>query len=323
MKNIEGLLELLPDKKVPAPISRVVNLPYHLHWLQEHNSPKEFLEWMFHKKKVFYSYLHSGLGDRLFQYCSVYGMARGNKVEHRVFCSQGDKYLKYFQGDTQRPIPSYDAKELSEIIKLNGNDVLIVNNLLEENIAICVEPERFKHERYPLFTNKAYIFDGYFQNERYFYNYREALLERFKEPEYITKMFSQSIDTSNIICIHVKPTIKKVNLLKYYSECIKFAKETHPDCLFTIVSREKNLSKIYSLYHCLKGIPAFVNNTSDDLVDLYFMARCKGVICSNSTFAWWGAWFNKTQDKFVTLPSKWTDTAEETLQMCGAHVVSI
>ena len=59
------------------------------------------------------------------------------------------------------------------------------------------------------------------------------------------------------------------------------------------------------------------------IFDLYLLSKCKNVICSNSTFAWWGAWLNENPNKNVFIPSMWfSDARKETLHMDGCTIVN-
>jgi hypothetical protein len=53
----------------------------------------------------------------------------------------------------------------------------------------------------------------------------------------------------------------------------------------------------------------FLENVSYDVIEenevdsMFLMSKCKGGICANSTFSWWGAFLNRNRK--LILPSKW------------------
>jgi len=48
----------------------------------------------------------------------------------------------------------------------------------------------------------------------------------------------------------------------------------------------------------------FVEGNSD-VEDLWLMSLCKKHVIVNSSFSWWGAYLNTSENKMVISPSKW------------------
>jgi hypothetical protein len=57
----------------------------------------------------------------------------------------------------------------------------------------------------------------------------------------------------------------------------------------------------------LPGPSTFIchNVGLDSHIDMRLMSLCKHHIIANSSFSWWGAWLNPSQNKVVIAPKRW------------------
>ena len=127
-------------------------------------------------------------------------------------------------------------------------------------------------------------------------------------PEIVT--MKKLIQDKNSVAIHVRRTdfldpsighrFKDICTDSYYQNAIQYVQNQLKDPYFFIFSDdieyvEKNLK--------LKNRQVVSGNAG--YVDLYLMSKCKHFILANSTFSFWGAILNKSEDKIVCIPEYW------------------
>jgi hypothetical protein len=161
--------------------------------------------------------------------------------------------------------------------------------------------------------------DGYFQSYKYFVGFEDFIRGLFRFPvKYIdvknTKLLKDII-TNNSISVHVRRgdyildknthAFHGVCDVDYYLNAIKLI-ASQVDDLFLIFfsddivwAKEKFENLPYSL--------VFVDHNKGDKswIDMFLMSNCKHNIIANSSFSWWGAFLNKSDEKIVIAPKEW------------------
>lgn len=273
--------------------------------------------------------IKDGLGNQMFQYATGYALAK--RLNSQLICDT--RVLNEFW---QNPPPNYVKRKFSLDIfgikpsKLNIIDLMLtlqfnkryavrfnISKLLDRISPFNYLERSRKTENRLLKTScKILYLDGYWQNEIYFKDYRNQILDlySFTDLENETKniKFQQQIDYSKDVCLNVRRTdhlnSKELNVINYnyYKNCINFFLEKFEKTRFFIFSDDiewcrknfKDMTKFIIVDHNFAGYK-FKNY-------LYLMSNFKNFILPNSTFAWWAAWLSKHKDKKVLVPKRWS-----------------
>lgn len=165
-------------------------------------------------------------------------------------------------------------------------------------------------------SDNVYL-EGYWQNEAYFNDIRNVLLNEFEPVKPMTKKnqkYLELIQSCEAVSLHVRredyvnnPVAHAFHGLKdneYYKEAIRVLKQQLGGKQFKVFVFSKEID------WCKKNLDvgeplAFIEGNKDGSDDMRLMKHCKHNILANSSFSWWGAWLNQNLHKIVIAPKIW------------------
>jgi glycosyl transferase family 25 len=143
-------------------------------------------------------------------------------------------------------------------------------------------------------------FHGYFQRYEYTDHVRNIMKEKLSFDNSILNKYP---DIKNTIFLHIRGgdytqnDHYNIDLVNYYLCTIQKCK----DYKFSVFTNDlPYASKILSQLNILN----YEIIEENEIDSLFLMINCRGGICANSTFSWWGAYLNDNRD-MIFLPSKW------------------
>ena len=248
------------------------------------------------------SHLQGGLGNYLFQISAAYAISiRDNKKlkidisDIAIVHSPLELYSNnIFRNITFGEIVNFELIHSSAHSPISYLNIPIVNGNLK--------------------------LDGYYQNEKYFKQYRNEILNLFKIDEstknYLTEKYSD-IPFDNTCSIHVRrgnyverQHFHPLQTVEYYKKSISIIGEK---TLFLIFSDDIEWCKINLDFIENKK---FISGNLD-YQDLYLMSMCNHNITANSSFSWWGAWLNNNNNKKIVYPSFWFNNGPDSSEIGG------
>lgn len=157
--------------------------------------------------------------------------------------------------------------------------------------------------------------DGFWQNERYFENQREVLLNEFRPKEKMPpeiEKYAQLIQSKTTLSLHVRRgdyvTLQSakdfhgVCDMTYYQKALALMAEKVGN--FQVLIFSDDIAWCKQNFENNGGID-FVEHKCNAVWDLMLMSMCNHNIIANSSFSWWGAWLNPHKNKIVTMPQQW------------------
>ena len=181
-----------------------------------------------------------------------------------------------------------------------------------------VEEGHFKFDA-SFFKQKSKThFVGYWQNEHYFVNYRQLLLNEIQVKQSLNAQqteLQETITNQHSVAIHVRrgdyiqnPTAQQFHghcTLDYYQRAIQYMEKRESKIHYYFFSDDPDWVKANFNFVANKTI--VTGNLNEPAVDLHLMSCCTHQIIANSSFSWWAAWLNRNPHKIVIAPKKWAN----------------
>ena len=250
-----------------------------------------------------------GLGNQLFQIFATIAYALKHK---QVFC------FTYKTMTGKRPM--YWDNFLCSL-KLFTNARMMTNvQIVDEPIYYSVTPNPYHN----------IMLTGYFQNPSYFKEYYEPIcrLIRLDAQKEKIKELMNELNFDNSISMHFRrgdylllPDHYKILTYEYYKKSLDYilkkrenreqrTEKEKIDCQVLFFCEDIDIDAIIDIIKQLKDtypLVEFIRAPTglEDWQQLLMMSCCQHNIIANSTFSWWGAYFNSNPEKIVCTPAEW------------------
>jgi hypothetical protein len=272
------------------------------------------------ENKYISCYLMGGLGNQLFQIFATiaYGIQNGRQVvlPHSEKLTSGTVRNTYWD-NFLHPI------EQTHTVK-NTNNVHSNNTVMRFP---AVKENGFVYTPIPHVSNDEFLLYGYYQSYKYFERVSERLFEMIdlenQQNNLIQKTALELFYNFEIknVSMHFRigdyKTIQDCHPLmtyEYYEKALKHIIAHRPGDQYQVLyfHEEVDREDVELIINKLKQQSEFTNikfiriqHGLEDWEQMLLMSCCNHNIIANSTFSWWGAYFNTRSDKVVCYPSLW------------------
>jgi GR25 family glycosyltransferase involved in LPS biosynthesis len=180
--------------------------------------------------------------------------------------------------------------------------------------------EKFESKNLPVKSGNI-MFDGYFQSEKYFEQYKDIIRNDFTFKENIKKVgdsFMEQFDnTTKRVALHVRrgdnlssgsPTVMVSE--SFRTNAVNYLHKNNVNNFHILIfSDDKQWCRDNLNYTSNSGVTTVVSQTIvdglSDLEELYVMSLCDHFIIGSSSYSWWAAWLSESKDKIIITPDRW------------------
>ena len=258
-------------------------------------------------------FLMGGLGNQLFQIFTTFAYCL--RFGKKMILPYSDTLTTGIERNTYwDSLLSYFKQFTTFNSKLKNEDLFKFKRYIETN---------HEYNKIPQINSDILLY-GYFQSYKYFEDKFDEIISlmnlREKKQEVIKEFPIYSSDNYIFITMHFR--IGDYKFKQEYHPII--SQEYYYNSLYHIICFLNMKKKINVLYFCEKednvvvlsiidnlekSFPFFsfikVDDNIEDWKQMLIMSNCHHNIIANSTFSWWGAYFNTNKDKIVCYPSQW------------------
>lgn len=274
--------------------------------------------------------ISEGLGNQMFQY--AYAFALSKKMESKGIEVYLDTRIEtgysFDNNKIKRPLMIYNydlSMPVASEKVLKRWDFLRQNNMIQSCLfklmsrgnwryKYFVEKDNYNFDLSKMDVDDNTYIDGWFQNEKYFVQYREELLKEFTYNVTIPDDLNQLIEQKDVVSLHVRRGDYVTNRdarrvlgfvgKNYYQKAIEYISKQLIDPFFLIFTNDTEWVS-ENICKDIKCLIVSENYNFSDIEELILMSKCKHNIIANSTFSWWAAWLNVNSDKIVIAPNRW------------------
>lgn len=198
----------------------------------------------------------------------------------------------------------------------------LINELPTDMVTLRERGFEFNEMHIEPYKNHDITLFGYFQSYKYFegtYGMIYKIMNIVSKKDMVLQMSNVPYDVlQKSASIHFRMGDYKhlqdfhpIMSLAYYEKSIKYimnCDESIDTILFfcedndfhEVMEKVDELKKIYPTLTFIRA-----NHELHDWQQMLLMSICKHNIIANSSFSWWGAYFNDNQEKVVCYPSLW------------------
>ena len=244
--------------------------------------------------------LNGRLGNQMFQYAALLGIAKKNDFDYGI--NYSNDFNLELEEIPQEIHMNQKVLSLSRLFKLSAQDSS------NKNFPTIVEPHfNFCKELFQI--NDNINLHGYFQTAKYFEHIKNDILKEYTFPDHIKEKAKRNIDAikdKEIVGVHFRRSdylilkdFYNTNLEDYYEKAFKLFSDKK--YIFLLFSDDVNyLNENFNNKKNFK-----ICDSGNQFVELAMMSICDHNIIANSSFSWWAAWLNQNKNKKVVAPAVW------------------
>ena len=232
------------------------------------------------------------LGNQMFQYASLKGIAR----------NRGFDYMVAHNADVV--VDSLGNKLYTELF--NPFDIVVKQGVLDTQQYIQEPHFQFSEELFNTCPDNASLV-GYYQTPKYFNHIKDEIRSDFTfRPEILEPCKEMMEEMVEPVALHIRRGDFITNVenhynqdLEYYEEALTKFEKNRQVIIFSDDTEWCNKQKLFAPDRFL------IAEGNSPYVDMCLMTMCSGFIIANSTFSWWPAWLSVAEDKKVVYPKQW------------------